>query len=677
MSNVNQVPQRVEALGAAESVIQSFISHTDHVYHNRPGVVVQDPGSATGVRWDFATHREKCKDHPDALARPEKADGKMTGRILCSSCSADVRGSGLRVVYRKTKAGKKSVEQRVGVLQADGNVVEGGAVVGRYQRAGLFQEAARHLYKQIVRVWELDNELAARWASFAFGDESRDKSVLLAAFMLVQSRKGDPIMDGGKVAFFDEDFRDVGEAMILHMKGKADKREISPRMLLQIWEVLSDPVIADENRRLGFGRSARRRPLGRWTTAVEKWLLFREENPKLLRGLVKSGQKQTVVELCGRVGYKPVGPEFFRILGVKQKQAGDGRRTVAIGEAISSGPDWSGMSEEQVCEAIVRERVGYKRAIGLLPREVGLTAAVMMACIESGGVSDKEMIILMPTLEDLGLADTPAVRDRLERAVKGADDMRAANVAARVRSQGLKDKLEEAADNAVKAAVEEVVKDVTVYVLVDISSSMKGAIDRAKEYLPKFVQGFPEGSVHVATFNSAGREIEIKHRSKAGVENAFAGVKADGATDYTSGLKELIRKGRNPKPGSDVLCVFIGDEGHFQRWGQTGNYDSPDFAQFVRDCGLAPTAFGIIPVVTQQFGRGNSVRKTASVLGIPCFEVDETTFADAYAVPRTIRALVAATPVAATVSTASARRRESLIEKILSTELLKKPAWAA
>jgi hypothetical protein len=69
------------------------------------------------------------------------------------------------------------------------------------------------------------------------------------------------------------------------------------------------------------------------------------------------------------------------------------------------------------------------------------------------------------------------------------------------------------------------------------------------------------------------------------------------------------------------------------------------------------------------------VTRTAAELGIPCFEVGEQTFDDTYAIPRTIRALVASTPVG--VAARAAATRVSLAEAILKTELLKKPVWAS
>ena len=111
------------------------------------------------------------------------------------------------------------------------------------------------------------------------------------------------------------------------------------------------------------------------------------------------------------------------------------------------------------------------------------------------------------------------------------------------------------------------------------------------------------------------------------------------------------------------MFLFIGDE------------NAQNFAMAVRQSGLAPLAFGLIPVASRQYGRGQCVRLTANELGVPCFEIDQRTFGDdPYAIPRTLRALIAATPVNQARATTP---RVSLIETITKTELLRKPLWAA
>jgi Mg-chelatase subunit ChlD len=615
-----------ENLGAAERIVQAVLTYSDHMVHNRPGVVVRDPSIAAGVRWAPVTH---------------------------------VVNGAEKTVFRLDKVGKKTAKTRLGVLRDDGSIVNGAALVGRYQPAGIFPEVAAWIYRQVAEVYRLDHEFAARWASFAFGEEHRDLKVVLAAFMLVQARRGDPVVDDGKVAFYDDDFRDVGEAMILVRR--KDGKDLHPKLLLRIHDLLSLPEIAAINRDLGFGKSARKPFLGRWPKAVEKWLRFREENPKLLEGLVAAGFRTSVIELARRVGYKPTSGRFFETLRWKQSQAEDGRRALVIGETFAPSESWDALDEAAICMKIVETKPSWKVVVGRVPKAIGVTRAIAAAAIEAGSLSAKDLVIATPTLEALGLLEFPEIKARWTAAVAAAEDRRAANVAQRVKSKETAEILKDAADEAVKKAVAEVARDLRVYFFVDISGSMEGAIEKAKADIATFLQGFPLDRLHVAVFNTVGREIRIPHASAAGVTNAFRGIVAGGGTDYGQGVWAL--RAHKPLPNEDALMIFIGDEEDGKR----------EFSNAVKESGLAPMSFGLVRVGG---GRGRAVRETARVLGIPCFEIDERTFADPYAIPRTIRALVSATPVAAATPD-QPKARVTLVETILKTALLTKPSWAA
>lgn len=613
-----------ENLGAAERIINSLLAFKDHMVHNRPGIVVPDGRYNGGARWEPVTYKAE---------------------------------NGERVVYRLVKAGKKTEKVRAGILRDPNSVIEGGRNVGTYRTPGIFPEIAVWMYRQAAEVWKLDNEFAAHWASHSFAEENRDLKVVLAALMLVQSRKGDPVVDEGKVAFHDDDFRDVGEAMmLLHRK---DGKDFNPKLLLRIHDLLTLPQIAEINRELGFGKSARTPFLGRWPKAVEKWLRYREENPKLLEGLIKAGFRTTVMELAQHIGYKPTTPKFFATLRWKQQQAKQGHRTIAIGQAVAAAETWEGLTEEAICERIVKERPGFKRIAGLLPEKIGLTRAIMAAAIEAKSLSDADLVIYTPTLEELGLLQVQEIRERWERACKSREDTRAANIAQRVKSKETKEKLQESADTALQKAVEEVTRELHIGVIIDISGSMQASIVKAKEYISKFLQAFPLNRLHVSVFNTHGRLVEIKHASKAGVENAFRGIMAGGGTDHGAGVRVLNIK---PAAGEDVVLIFIGDEG------QHG-----EFSATVKQSGLNPVAFGLLRLPGENFG---AVTRTAAALGVPCFMIDERMFEDVYAVPRTLRALIAATPVGQTAAPTGVKR-VSLVDTILKTDLLKKPVWAA
>ncbi|HVJ19726.1 MAG TPA: vWA domain-containing protein [Polyangiaceae bacterium] len=608
-----------ENLGPAERIVQAVLAYSDHLVHNRPGMVVPDASSVVGLRWLPVTYRLE---------------------------------KGVKNVYRLDKVGARTRRVPVGQLLDSNSIVHLGKNVGSYRAPGLFPEVAAWMYRQVAEIWKLDNEFAARWASFAYADEHRDLKVVLTAFMLVQSRKGDPVLEDGKVVFSDDDFRDVGEAMMLLYERNG--HDLNPKLLLRIHDLLSLPAVADVNRELGFGRSGRRPFLGRWTKAVEKWLRFREENPKLLAGLVKAGFRRSVMELARRAGFKPQSPEFFQALRWKQVQADDGRRGIAIGLRVASAETWQGLSEEAICERIVRQKPNFKRIVGLLPKELGLTRAVVAAAIEAGSMSPKDLVILSPTLEELGLFKVQEIREKWEAALRQAEDARAANVAVRVRSKQARETLEQAADAAVKKAAAEVMRGLRVYFMVDISGSMQASIEKAKRYVSQFLQGFPLDRLHVAVFNTQGRALTIQHASAAGVVNAFRGITAGGGTDYGAGVRAL--QDVKPQEDEDTLFVFVGDE-------QAGTFETAVERSFLR-----PLAFGLVKVGGAV---GDvAVRDTARKLGIPCFRIEEASFDDPYAIPRVLRRLIASTPV-------ERSDRVTLAERILKTEILKKPVWAA
>ncbi|CAN0589791.1 unnamed protein product, partial [Laminaria digitata] len=191
--------------------------------------------------------------------------------------------------------------------------------------------------------------------------------------------------------------------------------------------------------------------------------------------------------------------------------------------------------------------------------------------------------------------------------------------------------LEDAADTALQKAVEEVVRDIRVYFIVDISGSMSNAIERAKEYIAQFLQAFPLDRLHVSVFNTHGRELKIPHASKLGVKLAFAGISAGGGTDYGAGERALARHA--PRDDEDSLFIFVGDE------------QASVFESAVAQSKLRPMAFGLVPVPSAWGSQGSAVRDTAERLGLPCFVIDLETFNDPYAIPRTLRHLVASTPV--------------------------------
>ena len=108
---------------------------------------------------------------------------------------------------------------------------------------------------------------------------------------------------------------------------------------------------------------------------------MRETNLPMLEGLVAAGYKETIKAIARKAGYKPDSQAFFEVLGWKQKQSAGGHRQVGLsGLKLARRERFDGVSEAEICERIVEDRLTYKDVVGRLPKELGLTPAIMVAC---------------------------------------------------------------------------------------------------------------------------------------------------------------------------------------------------------------------------------------------------------------------------------------------------------
>jgi hypothetical protein len=524
---------------------------------------------------------------------------------------------------------------------------------GKPVAPGLFVPAAVALYAKLLEIHKLNADLMAHLASYALVETDwRDLKVACAALMLVQARAGVPVHDDdGSVAFYDDDYRRIGEAMMLWYQKKS-ARMLTPKAVLRVAELLETPEIAALNRKAGFGdAAAKRAPLGRWPKSATKWLALRETNRAMLEGLVRAGYKQTIKNLARKIGYKPQAPEFFGILGWKQSQAADGRRAIGLDNAkLVKSERFDGLSEAEICETIVEQKLRYKDAVGRLPADIGLTPAIMVALLPT--LSDRDLRQLTPTLEELGLLVVPEIREKWEKAIASATDQRGLNIAKNVRSATLKEKLADSADNAVRKAVAAAATeiDLRVMFLVDKSGSMQNAIDSSKDALAKILAGFPLDKLYIAAFDTMGQVLKPKAATRLAVQHMLAPLKGEGGTIHGAGVHALHRDGVRFLPGVKIAVIVVGDA-----QGETG----ASFANTFRTLGYQVSAMAFL----QAGGTGATVRDCARELQVPYSEINVAQFDDPYHVPRVLRALLEA-PVQAGVVT------PGLVEKVMATKLL-------
>jgi hypothetical protein len=174
-----------ESLGPTEKMLDLIINFPDHLWHNRPGVV-------RNGRWKAATKEDMIR---------HRAGEALSNR-------------------------------------------------GEFRQSGPNVEAIIKVYSTIAGIWQANNELAARLASYIMRETDwRDMKVICSAFMLVQNKSGEPVLDDfdHSILFLDDDFREVGEAMLKTYQ-RGSNRMMNPKLILRIRDVLSLPEVAQINR---------------------------------------------------------------------------------------------------------------------------------------------------------------------------------------------------------------------------------------------------------------------------------------------------------------------------------------------------------------------------------------------------------------------------------------------
>jgi len=434
---------------------------------------------------------------------------------------------------------------------------------------------------------------------------------------------------------------------------KKSARMLTPKGVLRVGQLLKQPEIAELNRLAGFcDPSAKKPPMGRYKRAVTKWLAMREQNLPMLEGLVAAGYKETIKKIARKVGYKPQRQTFFEVLGWKQKQAEGGHREIGMsGLALRKRERFDGLSEAEICENIETQKLAYKEVVGRLPKEIGLTPAIMGTLLPS--LSDRDLRQLTPTLEGLGLMTEPLIRERWEHAIEQATDQRALNIAKSVRNKEVREKLEEAADHAVRKAVEKATTDTDVRVmfLIDKSGSMEGAIEQSKEALSRVLAGFPPNKLHIATFDTIGTVLRPKAPTRTGVEHMLKDVSAAGGTMHWVALAAMSLARVRIPDDARLVVIVVGDEA-----GETGASFAESFARF----GYKVDALALM--VNVAYSRGTTVRDCARTLAVPFSEVSIEQLDDPYQVPRVLNALLDAPRIDTPTF--------GLVERVMSTELL-------
>jgi len=418
---------------------------------------------------------------------------------------------------------------------------------------------------------------------------------------------------------------------------KPNWRLVSQAALQQLDPKLALRVLKLANSKLKFGsRPAATHFSKRMKTAAQKYVKYREMNPKSLEGIRKNGLTNIFKNMY-RISRLAPTPEAVRVLGWKQKPGYPGAGV----EKNKSIFDFRGMSELDIANKIRNEKLSPLAVLGALPDK--LTPVIAAAVLEQA--TGDQTVILTEMFENQGLLKNKEVKKVYVENLKTAKN-------ALDRVDRIKAKMDQEVEDVLKETKAEVRKQTVgdlgkVFLHIDVSGSMSSAISVAVDkgaIIAESVKN-PETNFHWGLFNSQGKVLNKPEKfTKDGFAKALYGERAGGGTNCFA----LYKYAR------DLCCdidVYITDQDH----------TDGDIATLVRNFraqGIPDPKQVVIVNVGMVRPR---LREGLEACGIPVSEIRPEQLSESSLVSQAIRT--------------SMKGATAIIDEILSTPLLNLPKW--
>lgn len=459
----------------------------------------------------------------------------------------------------------------------------------------------------------------ASLAAWSANKDSKDMKVLSVFWNALSDADGLPFFKGSK-------------------KNKPNLRQVSAALLQGL-----DPHLAlrmAEFCHMKFGvpglfNESRHFPTG-LLTAFRKYLRYREENPEMLSGARRAGLGGKLKRLY-RLTHTSPSDEAAEILGWKQK---DGRAIKA-----RKLPDFASMSVDDIAKTLSETKLSPQVALSVLP-PAKVTGKVAKALL--GNATGNQAIILYNWFAKNGFLDKADIKSLFKEKAKSATTAvdridtlsRAADATDRKELSEIRSEKRKSATRGTGIS--------KIFMHIDKSSSMRGAIEFAKEKGAVFAECVDNPAKNFAwgLFGSGGRKLGLPEDfTKESFHAALYGVNAsDGSTDCLA----LYAEAR--KFGAEV-DVYITDSSH-----NVGDIPSR-IEQFHRSNPGTPKPRAAIIV---SFGTG-SLGDGLKASGIPVVVVQPQALGESALVAQSVRnALVGELAV---------------IEEILAVPLPRLPEW--
>ena len=410
----------------------------------------------------------------------------------------------------------------------------------RLQIYKFLTDACNHLYSKnslqkakfdsiaptFVKLAKEDPIFLAHLTAWAMNHDSKDLKVLTVYFNALNDANGEPFVAGGKKR--KPNFRAVSASALQSMP---------PHLALRVLELT----------RTKFEVPGKLTNAAHYPTqlkgAFKKYMLYREANPDMVRGIKNGAMGQKYVKMYKMLHMSPTD-ETASILGWKQK----GR------EIKLQKIDFSNMKPSEIADEIINKKMSPVMALSAIP-EKSMNATVAKALLKTA--TGNQAIILQNMFRTKGFLEVDEIKALFDKKVKTATTSvdRIDTL-----SKNLTDDEKKTMSNVRSKVRKEQMGTVgKVFIHIDKSSSMSGAIEFAKEnsaIISECVSD-PSNNFGWGLFGTKGTLLKRPAEfTKEDFHAELYGVRAnDGSTDCL-GCYEMSRKF-----GADVE-FFLTDQGH-------------------------------------------------------------------------------------------------------------------
>jgi hypothetical protein len=401
-----------------------------------------------------------------------------------------------------------------------------------YSKGALQEERFRDASAVFADLAKNDPLFLAHFAAWAARGDNKDQKVLSVFFNAISDADGLPFFKGSELS--KPNLRRVSHALLQRM---------DVPLVLRVAELAQTKFGV-----AGLLNESRHFPTA-LKTAIRKYLLYREANQHMLRGIRNARLTGKYCSLYRAAGIQPSD----YVVGLFKWNQKDGRRWKDLQVAEDSMPDFERLTPKDIVEVLGKVRLAPMVALSVIPREK-ITSAVAAALLQN--CSGNQAVVLYNWFAENGFLDVKAIRTLFKDKVSGATTA-VDRIDTLTRDSAAEDK-EMMSDvrSAARKAKADTGKFGKVFMHIDVSGSMDSAIAFAKDKASIFAECIDEPARNFgwAAFNTARVALPVPQSFKReGFHAALYGLRAGGGTDCYATYEEAANPGvRGGKCGKGV-----------------------------------------------------------------------------------------------------------------------------